>query len=55
MGDFCQDAHEATKGRTLLLFFVLIEMPIIIFLSNYSFLFGSGCFHNSPTLPLPCV
>lgn len=55
MGDFCQDAHEATKGRTLLLFFVLIEMPIIIFLSNYSFLLGSGCFHNSPTLPLPCV
>lgn len=37
------------------LFFVLIEMPIIIFLSNYSFLLGSGCFHNSPTLPLPCV
>lgn len=35
-------------------------MPIIIFLcsSNYSFLLGSGCFHNSPTLSLltlPCV
>lgn len=30
-------------------------MPIVIFFSNYSFLLGSGCFHNSPILPLPCV
>lgn len=55
MGDFCWDTHQAAAEDLCLLFFVLIEMPIIISLSNYSFLLGSGCFHNSPTLPLPCV